>query len=122
MAEIGIHLDDIVVAVLQSPFEAADVGGAKSQLARTLYDVNAACKFICHQAFHDVGCSVRASVVDDKDVESFLQRSDGSDDGLDVLFLVVGRDDDNGVGFQFKVHSSKFIVIVGRVLLRGVRP
>ena len=33
MAEVGIHLEDIVVAVLQGPLEALYVGGTQTKLA-----------------------------------------------------------------------------------------
>ena len=46
---------------------------------------------------NDLCRSVRTSIIDDEDMEALLQREHGANDFLDVLYLVVGGDDDNTV-------------------------
>ena len=46
---------------------------------------------------HDRSCSGGRAVVDDEDVESLLERENGTNNFLDILLLVVGRDDNNTV-------------------------
>ena len=100
--EVGVHLEDVVVAPLQRPFESGDVGGAQPQLALALHQMQAAFHVAFHQAFHDVGRAVGAAVVDDEHFEAGLaavlhrgfQSRHGADDGFRVFFLVVGGYDD----------------------------
>ena len=58
MAEVGIHLENIVIALLESPFEASNIRRAKSQLARTFDEEQTVLELFSHQAFHDGGCAV----------------------------------------------------------------
>ena len=91
MTEVGVHLEDEVVAMLQGPLEALDVGGAETQLALTLQDVEAIGKLAGNEFLDDGSRAIRTSVVDDKDVEFLLQAEDGTDDFLDVFLLVATR-------------------------------
>ena len=71
--EVGIHLEDVVVAVLKRPLEACDVRRAKTQLATALEDEEAVAELITDEVLHD-GCSaVGTTVVDDEDVETLLK-------------------------------------------------
>ena len=47
-----------------------------------------------HQALHDIRGAIGTVVVDDEDIESHREVEDISDDLLDILLLLVGRDDD----------------------------
>ena len=71
--EVGIHLEDVVVAVLKRPLEACDVRCAKTQLAAALEDEEAVTELITDEVLHD-GCSaVGTTIVDDEDVETLLK-------------------------------------------------
>ena len=93
VGEVGIHLEDILIVALQGPLEAGDVSRAKTQLACPLYHEQAVTK-LRHERFHDVGGAVGAVVVDNQNIERHRQVKDIADNLLDVLFLLVSRDDD----------------------------
>ena len=97
MAEVGIHLNHIVVAVLVAPAHAVEVGGAETQLAFAFHNEQALRKLL-HQPLDDVGGAVGRIVFDDEHIELLGERKDLADDGLNVLFLVVGRGDNKCVG------------------------
>ena len=92
-AEVGIHLEDEVITLLQRPFEAHDIGCAQAQLTRTLQDMETVGKLIGLQLLNDVCSSVRTTVIDNKDVEFLLQAKNGTDDFLYIFLLVVCRND-----------------------------
>ena len=97
VAEVGVHLEDVFVVVLQRPAEACDVGCAQAQLAATLHHEQAVGELFSLQAADNLGRTVGRPVFDDQDVEPMLQGKDGPQDVLDILPLVVGRDDDDAV-------------------------
>lgn len=97
VAEVGVHLEDVFVVVLQRPTEACDVGRAQAQLAATLHHEQAVGELFALQAADNLGRTVGRPVFDDQDVETMLQGKDGPYDVLDILPLVVGRDDDDAV-------------------------
>ena len=74
VAEVGIHLEDEVVAMLQGPLEALDVGGAEAQFALALQNVKAAGKLTGDEVLDNGSRAIRTSVVDDQDVEFLLDR------------------------------------------------
>ena len=84
MTEVGIHLEDEVIALLQRPFEAHDISSAQAQLTRTLQDMETVGKLIGLQLLNDVCCSVRTTVIDNKDVEFLLQAKNGTDDSFSL--------------------------------------
>ena len=86
--------------MVERPAETRQVGSAQSQLALPLNQVQLRGKFLL-QPLDDAGRAVRRPVVDDQHVIIAIQRTDGPDDLLDVLFLVVRRDDDD-----FFVHGA----------------
>ena len=93
VAEVGIHLEDIVVAVLQPPSETADIGCTESEFTLPLDKEETVSELALHQVLDDSGRSVGRAVVNDEDMERHRQRKDGARDGFDVLFFVVGGDD-----------------------------
>jgi len=100
--EVGVHLEDVVVAVLKRPLEACDVGCAEAQLAAALEDEEAVGEFVADEALHD-GCgAVGTAVVDYKNVETLLKCEHRAYYLLDVLLLVICRYDYDTVAF---VHS-----------------
>ena len=91
---------------MQCPLESSDVSRAQPQFTRSLDDEQSVGELGLHQPMND-GCgAVRTAVIDDQDVKTLIQREDGTDDFLHVLFLIVRRNDDDAVGF---VHS--FIIL-----------
>ena len=92
MAEVGIHLYHIVVTVLIAPAHTVEVSGTKSQLTLALHDEKTIGEPL-HQALHDVGRTVGRIVLDDEHIELFFEGEDLADDGLDILFFVVSRGD-----------------------------
>ena len=97
MAEVGIHLKDVVVAVLQRPLETCNISCAKAELAATLNDEQTVLKLVCHQPFNDVGGAIGRSVIDNQNVECFFQTHHGADNLFDVFLLVIGRNNHNAV-------------------------
>ena len=110
--EVSVHLEDVIVLVVECPAEACDVGGAESELAGPFDDKQAVGELRLHETMHDLRGAVGGAVVDDEDVELVACRlhspitgiddglaecENGTDDFLDVLLLVVGRDDDNAI-------------------------
>ena len=93
MREVGIHLNDVLVAVIKRPLEASDVGSAQSLLARSLEDVDAVGAFGNHRV-HDGACAIRRIVIDNEHIKLVLgQVEHGVDDGSDILLLVISRND-----------------------------
>ena len=102
MTEIGIHLEDVVVIVFQRPFEAGDIGRAQSEFAFPLDDEETVAELRRHHTPDD-GCRpVGGTVVDHENMEAFFQGEYRTDDLVDILLLVIGRNDDNTVAF---VHN-----------------
>ena len=90
MGEIGIHLENIVVAALQGPFESGEIGGAEPELAAALDKVEPGGELLL-QALHHGSGAVGGAVVDDQYLESVLQPEDGADNLFRIFDLVVGR-------------------------------
>ena len=97
MAEVGVHLKDVLVAMAEGPFEARDVGGAQAPLAATLNDKQAASKLGVHQPVYYLCGTIGAAVVDNQDVETFGEGKHGTDNLLDVLLLVICGDNYNAI-------------------------
>jgi hypothetical protein len=56
---------------------------------------------------YDSGCAVGAAVVNDKDMKTFFESEDGSDDFLNVLLLVVSGNNDDAVA---RIHICYTLV------------
>ncbi len=94
VGEVGVHLDEHVVAVLHAPDEPGPVGAAQTGLAGAGDEMDVG-QFGRH-ALDDVAGPVGAPVVDDQH-PGFGQRfGDAVQDPLDVLGLVICRNDDQG--------------------------
>ena len=102
VAEVGIHLEDVVVALLDGPFEAADIGCAQSQLAFALYQMQPSRQLSPHHLLHHRGCAVGASVIDDEHVERLFKSRDRCDDGLYVLDFVI---------YTYYMQQQKVIIL-----------
>ena len=103
VAEVGIHLEDVFVAVCERPPESGDVGSAESELAGAFHNVEPIGKLAGDEALHDACRAVGAAVVDDEDVETVVigvESEHGADDGFDVLFLVIRGYDNDAVALR----------------------
>ncbi len=92
MLEVSIHLDENVVASLDPPREALDVGRSKTGLPGSPEDPNAAGVVPCSNSVNDLSGTVWTRIVDDKNVCRRKSRKHSVDHQLDVRYLVEGRD------------------------------
>ena len=97
MGEVGIHLEDVVVTMFQTPFETCDVGSAQSLFSCTLQQEQTVGKLCLHQSLHNGGSAVRGTIINHKNVETFLQCKYCTDNLLNILLLVVSRYDNYAV-------------------------
>ena len=97
MTEVGIHLEDIVVGMFQRPFEAHDIRSTQPLLPAAFQKEQTVGKLLRHQSFHDSCRTVGRTIVNNQNMETLLQTEYGPDNLLDVLLLVIRRNDDNTV-------------------------
>ncbi len=76
MGEVGIHLEDVVVAVFKGPLESGHVCRAQTKFAASLYKVQPL-RVLGLEFFDLLACAVRRAVVDDEDVILALNAQDG---------------------------------------------
>ena len=105
VAEVAVHLEDILVVTLQRPLEACDVGGTQSLLPRALEEVDLLGIFTLLVS-DDRGSPVGRAVVDDQQMEGLRESHDGIDHLSDILTLIVGRDDDNAIAIHIQIKAS----------------
>ncbi len=116
MAEIRVHLEDVLIIVLQSPFESSYISGAKSEFAAPFHDVELVCKLVFHQILHDIGGTIGRAVINYQYVEIISGQGEHcTDNGFDVLLLVVGRYNYKAVA---RVH---FLICFGVNLFRRLK-
>ena len=96
VAEVGIHLEDVVILMLDGPLESGDVGGAEAELSLAFHHEEAVGEFLLHAA-HDVGSAVGRVVLDDEYVEILFKTEYRTDNVLDIFLFVISRYDDNAV-------------------------
>ena len=96
MAEVGIHFENVVILMFYGPFESGNVGSTQTQLTLALYHKEAVGELGLHMA-NDVGCAVGRVVLDDEDVEIFLEGEHRTDNVLDVLLFIIGWYNDDAV-------------------------
>ncbi len=58
MGEVCVHLEDVLVAVAESPLKACYVGCAESEFTFALDDEEAVGKVLADEGLDDVGCAV----------------------------------------------------------------
>ena len=107
VTEIGIHLEDVVVIVLERPLETGDIGGAESEFAAALDEKQAVAKLVGHKALDYLGSTIRAAVVDDQDVKTLVQGENRTNDFLHIFLLVVCRNNYNTIA---GIHTSPFFL------------
>ena len=112
VAEVGIHLEDVVVLVLYSPLEAAYISRAQPLFALPLDDEKAPFVPALHQALDNGGRAVGRAVVNNKHMEIKRKRTHSVDDGFYVLLFVVSRNYNKA----FHRHSVfGYYVVVQRI-------
>ena len=93
MTEVGIHFEDVVVVMLQCPSEPSDIGRTQSEFPAPFDDKETVTE-LCSHHIPDDGCRpVGGAVVDHENMETSFQGEYRSDNLLDILLLVVGRND-----------------------------
>jgi hypothetical protein len=88
---VSVHLDQHGVAALQAPGEASHVRGGQALLAQAVQHVDVIVG--CREPVRDRPCAVRRVVISDEDVGLRNGGTHPRGDALDVLHLVVRRDD-----------------------------
>ena len=96
MTEIGVHLENKIIFMLDSPFKTPDISGTQSQLPLTLHDKKTLRELLL-QALHDSRRPIRRAIIDHQDMKHFLQPEHGTNDILNILLLVVCRNNDDTV-------------------------
>ena len=82
--------------MLDSPFKTPDISGTQSQLPFTLHDKKTLRELLL-QALHDSRRPIRRAIIDHQDMKHFLQHEHGTNDILNILLLVVCRNNDDTV-------------------------
>ena len=107
MTEVGIHFEDVVVAMLERPLEPCDIGCAEAQFAATFQDMQTTGKFASHQILDYRSRTIGRTVVDYQNVETMFKVHHGADDVFDVLALVVGGDNYDAIRM---LHNMCFLI------------
>ena len=94
MREVGIHLNYVVITLLQRPFEAGNIGSAKSQFPAAFHNIDAIGN-LSYEPFHNSRSAIGTVVVDNKNIKFMLllKSQHRLDYRLDVLFLIISGDD-----------------------------
>ena len=91
VGKVGVHLYHRVNTVSQGILEPFDVGCPQTQLARPVEDMQT--RVFSRERLHDPARPVGRVVIHDRYLEVLGQGADRGDEPLDILRLVVGRDD-----------------------------
>ena len=105
MGKVGIHLENIVVAVLQRPFESGEVGGSQP-LFPLAFQQEQPLRERFLEGLDNAGRPVGGAVVNDQNMVSARKAENLSDDFFNVLLLIEGGDD-----YQFAVMHDTNIRI-----------
>ena len=109
VGEVGIHLHHQLGSFGERPLEAGHVGPAEAVLLGAVEHLHRA--ELGGQAIRDLAGAVRRGVVDDEDVVLARRRSelrqDLAHERLEVLGLVVGRENQPGVGPAARRRRSR---------------
>ncbi|MFA6955937.1 MAG: hypothetical protein WC538_08715 [Thermoanaerobaculia bacterium] len=96
MREVGVHRHDAVEARRQRVPEAGEVSGTEAELAGSMDDVNPTGRARCPLIGEPAG-AVGRRIVDHDDAQPDRQGEQVGQQEVDVLFLVVRRNDDDGL-------------------------
>jgi len=92
VGEIGIHLDDKVVALLQSPLEPRDIGATQTVLRRAGEKVEA--RFGGRGLLDPATGSIGGTIINDQDLHPIRKGKKTGDHLREIIHLVIGGDDD----------------------------
>ena len=92
MRTVGIHLDEDVVAALEPPGEAGEVGLAEPLLARAMQDVDVV--VMGSEVVGKIARAIRRVVVGDEHMRIGDRQPQSLDDSGEALRFVVRRNDD----------------------------
>ena len=93
MREVGIHLEDVCIALSCCPLEPMNVRGAEPELSLSLFDEELPGIMILQ--FLDYGSStIRRIIVDHKYMETFIELKNSLKNTADILPFIVGWYDD----------------------------
>lgn len=109
MREVRVHLQDGVGGTLQGPGEGGEIGPAQAFLRGTVQRLDAA-RMRGGQGLRDGAGAVRRGVVDDQEAKGGLKPQDLLGQGAQVIGLVVGGQEDQGVS---EGHVSVFLYFFG---------
>lgn len=109
MRKVRVHLQDGVGGALQGPGEGGEIGLAQPLFFRPVQDLDAP-RMRGRQRLGDRAGAVRRGVVHDQEAKVGLQREDLLGQGAQVLGLVVGGQEDQGVS---EGHVSVFLYFFG---------
>ncbi len=105
MREVSIHLEEYIVAALQSPAKAGEVGSAKPKLSGSVDHVDP--WLALRDLFCDFAGSVGRSIINYENFESGILRENGRHKTGEIVSLIIRRYDDQGVVFQACNSSSR---------------
>src|SRR6478752_2037978 len=105
MREVGVHLEDEIVAPLDGIVETSDIRSPKAQLAGPVHHMN--CVVARRHLVGDLASAIGRVVVDDEDIG----RGRGALDSLhqidDIIPLVIGGNRDNCSHSMFSSDASR---------------
>jgi hypothetical protein len=105
VAEIGIHRDRDVIALVQGEAQSGEDGGPQAQLAGPMEHEDA--RISPRQLVGQVAGAVGRIVVDDKDIGRGDRLLDAAQQGFEVVALLVGGDSHQDALVPF-VHTGSF--------------
>ena len=94
MTEVAIHLEDELIASIQSPTKPLEVSCTKPQLASSPLQVYLP-RVLLHLLLNDLGCAVGRAIINNQDMECLWKGKDSIYHLSDVLSLIIGRYYDN---------------------------
>ena len=103
MREVGIHLDDVFIAVLKRPLKSGNVGCAKPLLAGSLQQIYPL-GILCNKSLNDCRRAVGRIVVNNQYVELVLSAKHCSNNVANVLLFVVGGYDNHAIAFHIPLY------------------
>ena len=93
MRQVGVHLDQYLVAALESPAEAVAVRGAEAHRAEAPEHRDVG-RMSLRRGLGEIGGAVGAAVVDDEQLRIGYRDPDVPQHRIDVVAFVVGGEDD----------------------------
>ena len=107
MREVGVHLEEAVVALLQALLECLHVGRAQAELARPVHHLDVI--VLARDRVGDRAGPVGRVVIDDHQVRFGERGTHRVDEARQVVLLVVSGGDDEGSGHRKPDRSKRFL-------------